>query len=408
MLRQHIAADHEYLTKLRRDIHQQPELMYEEVETSARVVKELESIGVQFRAGLAGGTGVLGYIPATGDRKATVALRADMDALPIHEETGLPYSSQTPGKMHACGHDGHTAILVGVARALSKLQNRDNDVLLVFQPAEEGGAGGRRMCEDGVLDGSVIGTPADVIYGLHGWPENQQGKFFWKVGPMMAATDQFTVKIHGKGGHAAAPHSTRDPIVAISQIVTALQTIASRNTNPLDSIVVTVGALNGGSAFNVIPESMTLMGTMRTLLPETRVAGKNRFYEIVEGIASSMGCEAEIKWNEGYPVTANDEEATKRFIHLAEQKFGSHRVEELHAPVMGGEDFSFYGAHVPASFYFVGLQREGDSNPALVHTPQFDFNDAVIPDCVEMMCTLALEPVNLPSDRSNREPVASR
>jgi len=391
MLRKRIDEDANYLTELRHDIHKCPELMYEEVQTSKRVQAELSEVGVQFVGGLAKGTGVLGYLPATQPSGRTIALRADMDALPIHEETNLPYASQTPGKMHACGHDGHTAILVGVARALVREESRPNDVLFVFQPAEEGGAGGQAMCQDGVLEGRVIGTPADMIYGLHGWPEEAQGEIYWKVGPMMAATNQFTINVYGKGGHAAAPHSTIDPIVAAAQMVTSLQSIASRNVNPLDSIVVSVTTFNGGTAFNVIPEQVKLTGTMRTLLPETRSFGKERIYSIVEGTAAAMGCRVEIEWTEGYPVTANEAGATENVKRVAASVIGADRVKELAAPVMGGEDFSFYGEHVPAAFYFMGLRKPGVDEAPSVHTPRFDFNDAVIPDCVEVMCRLALD-----------------
>lgn len=391
MLRNRIDGDAEYLASLRHDIHKHPEVMYEEVETSKRVQSELKNIGVEFVAGLAKGTGVLGFLPATQPGGKTVALRADMDALPIHEETGLPYASQIPGKMHACGHDGHTAILVGIARALAKEENRPNDVLFLFQPAEEGGAGGKAMCEDGCLHGKVIGTSADIIYGLHGWPEEAQGELFWRVGPMMAATNQFTIKILGRGGHAAAPHATVDPIVAASHLVTSLQSIASRNVNPLDSIVVSVTTFNAGSAFNVIPEEATIKGTMRTLLPETREFGKERIYAIAEGVAAAMGCRVEIDWTEGYPVTANEEGATENVKRIGSSVLGSEKVKQLAAPVMGGEDFSFYGEHIPAAFYFMGLRKPGVDEMPSVHTPRFDFNDAVIPDCVEMMCRLALD-----------------
>lgn len=391
MLRQRIDGDAGYLAELRHDIHRCPELMYEEVQTSGRVQTELAKVGVEFKAGLAKGTGVLGYLPATKPGGKTVALRADMDALPIHEETGLPYASETPGKMHACGHDGHTAILVGVARALVQEPERQNDVLFVFQPAEEGGAGGRAMCEDGVLDGKVLGGKADVIYGLHGWPEEPVGEVRWKVGPMMAATNQFIIQIHGKGGHAAAPHTTVDPVVTAAQIVTALQSIGSRNVDPLDAIVVSVTSVHGGTAFNVIPELVELRGTMRTLLPETRVLGKERIFAISEGIGAAMGCRVEIEWREGYPVTANEAGATDDVRRVASAVVGEGKVAELSAPVMGGEDFSFYGERIPAAFYFVGLRPEGVDEMPSVHTPRFDFNDAVIPDCVEIMSRLALE-----------------
>ncbi len=395
-LRSRIESDLSRVVAFRRDLHQHPELMYQEVRTSQQVEKFVGECGLEMQTGLAGGTGVLGYLPATHwtEDSKTVALRADMDALPIHEETGLEYSSSTDGVMHACGHDGHTAILAGVARALMGETQRMNDVLFLFQPAEEGGAGGKRMVEDGCLDGKLLGKKADVIYGLHGWPSEDTGEFFVCNGPMMAATDSFEVKVLGAGGHAAVPQLATDPIVASAQIVTAIQTIASRNVDPLDAIVFSVTAIHGGMAFNVIPEDVTLRGTMRTLLPETRELGKRRFFEIVEGVAQALGCRVEIDWHEGYPVTANDVWSTDRLRQIAKSVHGADRVNELAKPVMGGEDFSYYGEVCPASFYFVGLKREGDSAPAMVHTPRFDFNDAVIADCVELMSELALQPVN--------------
>lgn len=391
-LRSTIDADHSYLTQFRHDLHTHPELMYEEVRTSERVRNELSNVGIEFVGGLAGGTGVVGWLPSTGDsaNAMTIALRADMDALPIFEETGVPYASQTQGKMHACGHDGHTTILLGAARALKATQQRDNNVLFVFQPAEEGGAGADRLVKEGVLDGSVIGRPVDAIYGLHGNPWINAGDFSVRNGPMMAATDDIGATITGLGGHAAMPDRTADPVVAIAHIITALQSIASRNVSPLDSIVFSVTTLTAGHANNVIPDKTSFTGTMRTLQPETRVLGKQRFYEVVEGIAAAMGCKAEVYWHEGYPVTVNNVEATDRLRRIAAGVVGDRLSEEPH-PTMGGEDFSFYGYKVPACFYYAGLRRPGDENPAGLHTPRFDFNDAVIPDCVQMMCALALD-----------------
>ncbi len=391
--RSRIAEDYEFLKEFRHDLHQHPELMFQEVRTSKCVVAALEAAGIEYQAGLAGGTGVLGFLPATEPGGATVALRADMDALPIHEETGLPYQSKTPGVMHACGHDGHTTILVGTVRNLCQTPSRKNNVLFIFQPAEEGGAGGEKMCEDGVLDGSIFPCKVDVAYGLHGWPSAPEGLILAKDGPMMAATDGFRVRIHGHGGHAAAPHTTRDPVVAMAQIVTAIQSIASRNIDPLDSIVFTIAAVHGGEAQNVIPEVVELRGTMRTLRAETRVFGEERFFEIVQGIATAMGTRSEIDWYPGYPVTANDPWATERFRMIARNVVGDDRVVEQPVPVMGGEDFAYYGLAVPASFFFVGMRRFDQEEAPSVHTPRFDFNDAVIPDCVAIMSQLALDPV---------------
>ncbi len=367
--------------------------MYKEVWTSARVLQEISNLGAQNVHGLAGGTGIIAFLPATKPGGRTVALRADMDALPIHEETGLPYASETAGQMHACGHDGHTTILVGALRALFYEPDRQNDVLFLFQPAEEGGAGADRLCSEGALDGTVIGSKVDVIYGLHGNPWIEQGKFSVREGPMLAATDEFHVTISGQGGHAAMPHRTVDPVQALVQTVSALQNIASRKVSPLDSIVLSVTTLGAGTAHNVIPDKTTFGGTMRTLLPETRKLGKSQFHDIVHGVSQALGCRAEVDWHTGYPVTKNDPWATQRYWGIARQLFGDRVFEEAE-PTMGGEDFSFYGKHVPACFYYAGLKREGDENPAGLHTPRFDFNDAVIPDCVEMMCRLALAPVN--------------
>lgn len=396
-LRSRIDADLDRLIGLRRSIHENPELMYEEHETAKRVVGELDEVGVKNKPGLAGGTGVLGYLPASqGEESApTVALRADMDALPILEETGVSYASKTEGKMHACGHDGHTTILVGAMRALAQAE-RPNNVLFVFQPAEEGGAGGRRMCEDGALDGSVLGRPADVIYGLHGWPARQQGAFSSKVGALMASTDQFFVTIKGRGGHAAVPESTADPVIAVAQLINALQTIISRNTSPNEAAVLTVATLEAGTATNIIPETAKFSGTVRTVDPDVRTRTKKRFHEVVHSLCDALGVKADIRWEEGYPVTMNDDWATSRFFEIANNAMGAGRVSVEPHPKMGAEDFSFYGHYVPACFYFVGLQRPGEENPAGLHTPQFDFNEAVIPDCVEMMCRLALAPVSRP------------
>jgi amidohydrolase len=392
-LRDRIAAEHGNLTELRHDLHRHPELMYQEHRTSEVVQRELKAAGVEFKPGMALGTGVLGFIPATEAGAKTVALRADMDALPILEETGLPYASVNEGVMHACGHDGHTTILIGAARALANESLRRNNVLLIFQPAEEGGAGGRRMCEEGALDGRVFPAKADIAYGLHGWPTGRENVFGVKNGAMLAATDQFVVTVASAGGHAAAPHLTSDTIVTASQIVGALQTIASRNIVATEGFILTVTYVRGGTALNVIPSKVEMGGTMRTLTPESRVKGKERFFEIVQGVGRSLGVEVDIQWEEGYPVTFNDAWATDRYRKIARSVIGEERMQEESAPVMGGEDFSFYGQHVPACFFFVGLCPPDKERVAPVHTPMFDFNDKVIPDAVETMCRLALDPV---------------
>lgn len=394
-LRQRIEADSGFLFGFRHDLHQHPELMFQERRTSQKVQEALTAAGIEFVAGLAKGTGVLGWIPPTEPGGHTIALRADMDALPILEETGLDYASQTPGCMHACGHDGHTTILLGAARALAAEPVRRNGVLLVFQPAEEGGAGGNEMCRDGALDGSRIGSKADVIYGLHGWPARPQGHFSTKSGALMASTNTFSVTLRGRGGHAAAPELSTDPTLCLAHCITAIQGIVSRSVAPVQSAVVSVTMIQGGTVTNVIPEHVWFSGTVRTLDETVRGEVLARFDEVVQGVASAFRCQAEIQWEEGYPVTFNDDWATDRWFRLAPEVFGPERVSLEPYPKLGAEDFSYYGHHVPACFYFVGLAREGETDPPGLHTPRFDFNDGVIVDCVEMMCRLALAPLDL-------------
>jgi amidohydrolase len=386
------------LVAFRHDLHRHPELSYQERRTSARVCEELEKLGIPYKAGLAKGTGVVAHLPGTGGstKSATaVALRADLDALPISECTGRPYASETPGVMHACGHDGHTAILLGAARVLSKLDHRPNPVTFIFQPAEEGGAGGERMCDDGCLlgdEGGGIGARVGRIFGLHGWPNVPLGTIATRPGPLLAATDDFTVRVRGVGGHAAYPHLAADPIVAAAHTVTALQTIASRNVGPTDSVIVTIGRISGGTANNVIPTSVEFIGTVRTLRAETRRLARERFYRIVEQTASAFGCRAEIEWEEGYPVTHNDPALTEHFLSVAREAFGHDSVTLVEHPSLGGEDFSYYGRHVPACFYMLGLLPPGQ-DPATtpkLHQAEFDFNDDAIPTGVELMCRLAL------------------
>ena len=376
-------------TAIRHDLHQHPEVMYTEVRTCKKVCEELEAIGVDHVKGLAGGTGVVAYLPATEDGGRTIGLRADMDALPIEEATGVPYSSVNKGVMHACGHDGHTAVLLGAARVLKASPLRRNNVIFVFQPAEEGGAGGRRMCEDGAIDGTRIGTKVDEMYGLHGWSELELGKLSTRNGPLLAATDEFDVTVRGAGGHAAYPHRGVDPVLVSAQIVSALQSVASRRVGPLDSVVVTVASIHAGHAHNVIPDEAQFRGTIRTLLPETRAQAQEEFRRITTGVASAMGASAEIAWHDGYPVTFNHDGPTERFRTIARAAIGEARVIDEPHPTMGGEDFSYYGAHAPACFYLLGLAPKGQRYPR-VHTPRFDFNDDAIPLGIEMMVRLGL------------------
>ncbi|MFG0294104.1 MAG: M20 family metallopeptidase, partial [Phycisphaerales bacterium JB050] len=378
--------------EFRHDLHRHPELMFEESRTAQRVATCLDELAIAYVSGLAPdapgkrGTGIVAYLPATVDdpeNAPTIGLRADMDALPILEATDLPYSSTTPGVMHACGHDGHTTILLTAARLLSTTEKRPNNIVFCFQPAEEGGAGGEKMCADGALDGSAlqkahgIGTKVDMMFGLHGWPEFELGKIATRTGPLLAATDEFEVIVRGRGGHAAQPERSIDPVVVAAHIVTALQTIASRRTEPNDAVVVTVGSIHAGEAHNVIPDTAELRGTIRTLLPETRTMAEQEFRRITQSIAAAFGADAEIQWHAGYPVTFNDPQATEHFRSVARSVLGekadTHLIEK-DKPTMGGEDFAFMLEERPGAFIFVG---QGDG--AGQHHPEYDFNDDNIP-----------------------------
>lgn len=387
------------ITKIRRDLHAHPEILFTEERTSQVVQEELGKLGIVHKTHMGGrepntGFGVVAHIPATVDNPGDcIGLRADMDALPIPEESDIAHKSTTPGKMHACGHDGHTSILIGVARVLMQLEHRPNPVTLVFQPAEEGGGGGDKMCRDGALDGDEangFGPQIARMYGLHGWPDFPLGTVATKKGALLAATDTFDITLKGVQGHAAYPHLCVDPVVAASHIITMAQSIASRTTRPTDSVVVTFGSVHAGSAYNVIPETCTLKGTIRTLDMDTRATTKDRFFEIVEQGAKAMGCDASIQWNDGYPVTKNDDAEADRIAQIADEAELATNFEWVPEPGMGGEDFSYYALRVPSCFYLIGLSEPGrDPYPGL-HTPSFDFNDRAIPVGMEMMCRLAL------------------
>lgn len=391
-LREAIRDSHAVDVEIRRDLHRYPELGYKETRTSGVVRRQLSDLPLQVKGDLAGGTGVLAYLPATSnpDSARTVALRADMDALPILEETDVAYRSENPGVMHACGHDGHTTILLATARTLAQTTERPNNVLFVFQPAEEGGAGGNRMCQDGVLTGGVLGKPADVIYGLHGNPWLRLGHVSTRTGPLMASATELHIRVEGKGSHAAYPHHGIDPVVIASYIVTALQTVASRSVDPLDSVVVTIGKVLAGVAHNVIPDSAELIGTLRTLRDETFELATRRIDEIVRNTAAAFGATASVTFSGTYPVTFNHAEPTDRFRTLAREVLGTEFVHEEEVPSMGAEDFSFYGRQVPACFFFLGLRGPDQESYPNLHSPRFDFNDAAIPTGVEAMCELAL------------------
>ncbi|MGD9690325.1 MAG: M20 family metallopeptidase [Phycisphaerales bacterium] len=394
-----IHAELAELRAVRHDLHAHPELAYQERRTSGVVRRELDRLGIAYAADLAGGTGVVAHLPATGEgaagakagaaRKA-VALRADMDALPIQEQTGLAYRSTTPGVMHACGHDGHTAMLLGAARVLARLP-RPRGVTLLFQPAEEGGAGAAKLCEAGALDGTLIGPPVERVFGLHGWPDMTLGHVGTKPGPLLASTDEIRCTIRGVQSHAAYPHYSRDTIVAAAHCITAVQTVVSRNVGPLESVVVSIGRIEGGTANNILPEAVTFTGTIRALTPRTRELAKTRVREVIEGTAAALGCTAELELNDGYPVTFNDPALTARWFDVARAALGGERVESVPTPVMGGEDFSFYAQRVPGVFFCLGLRPAGRATYPTLHQPDFDFNDDAMPVGIEMLCRLALD-----------------
>ena len=316
-----------------------------------------------------------------------------MDALPIVEQTGVPYASKTPGVMHACGHDGHTTVLLGAARVLAQMEHRPSPVVFCFQPAEEGGGGGNRLCQDGAMSGAITGVKVGRMFGLHCWPELDLGVVGTRPGPLLASTDEIRVTIKGVQSHGAYPHYSRDTIVTAAQCINLLQTVVSRNVDPLQACVVTIGKIEGGTATNIIPERTSFIGTIRALTPEVRALARERVRTICEQTAAAMGCTAEVELNEGYPVTFNDPALTERFMAVARGALGAERVQTLANPVMGGEDFSYYGKHAPAVFFCLGMKPKERATYPTVHQPDFDFNDDALPVGVEMFCRLAVSGV---------------
>ncbi|RYE33799.1 MAG: amidohydrolase [Hyphomicrobiales bacterium] len=375
-----IAALTPEITAIRRDIHRHPELMYDVHRTAGLVADKLREWGVDEVATGVGQTGVVGIIKGKGQNSGRViAMRADMDALPIHEETNLEHRSTVPGKMHACGHDGHTAMLLGAAKYLTETRDFDGTAVLIFQPAEEGGAGAKAMIDDGLITRFGI----QEVYGMHNKPGVPVGKFEIRKGPAMAAADRIHLKIEGLGGHAAAPHRVNDPIVASCALVSALQTVSSRNADPLDSIVVSVTALTAGEAFNVIPQTAEIKGSVRTLTPEMRELAQKRITEIVEGVMKAFGMKYELEYHLGYPVTFNHAGQTDFATSVTKEAFGSDAIDTNVPPTMGSEDFSYMLEERPGAFINIG---NGDS--AGLHNPAYEFNDAAIPVGVNYWASL--------------------
>jgi amidohydrolase len=356
----------------RRDIHQHPELLYDVHRTAAFVAERLREFGCDEVATGLGRTGVVGVIrgrkPAgNGDIKG-IGLRADMDALPIEEATNLPYASRTAGKMHACGHDGHTAMLLGAARYLAETRNFAGDAVVIFQPAEEGGAGAAAMIRDGLMDR----FPIDQVYGMHNGPGIPIGSFAIRSGPIMAATDAIDIRIEGLGGHAARPHICIDTVLAGAQLITALQSIVSRSVDPLEAAVISICEFHAGNARNVIPQTAELKGTVRTLTAAMRKLVEKRVHEVVAGVAQMTGTQIDLTYERGYPVVVNHASQTDFATQVAKEIAGDANVREM-APMMGAEDFAYMLEQRPGAFIFCG---NGDS--AGLHHPAYNFNDDAI------------------------------
>jgi hippurate hydrolase len=370
-----VADLHDQIKTWRRDFHAHPELLYDVHRTAAAVAEKLKAFGCDEVVTGLGRTGVVGVIhggtPAGGKTIGKViGLRADMDALPILEANDLPYKSTVPGKMHACGHDGHTAMLLGAARYLAETRNFAGSAVLIFQPAEEGGAGGKAMVEDGLMERFRI----EQVYGMHNQPGLAVGEFAIRPGPMMAAADRVTIDIEGLGGHAARPHFTVDPILIGAHIINQVQSIVARNVDPLQAAVISICVFQAGTADNIIPQTAQLRGTARSFAPQVRDLLEKRLHEVVEGTARAHGAKATLTYKRDYPVTKNHERETAFAAAVAAQVVGSERVDADVAPVMGAEDFSFMLEARPGAFIFVG---NGDT--AGLHHPAYDFNDEAIP-----------------------------
>jgi len=365
-----VAAMQQELTELRRDLHAHPELLYEVHRTAGIVAEKLKAFGCDEVVPGIGRTGVVGVIRGrTNSSGKVVGLRADMDALPIQEATGAPYASTVPGRMHACGHDGHTTMLLGAARYLCETRNFDGTVVVIFQPAEEGGAGAKAMIEDGLLDRFGI----QEVYGIHNQPGLPVGSFALRPGPLMASSDRVYITIDGIGGHAAKPHQCVDTVLVGSHVITALQSIVSRNLDPLEAGVVSICMFHAGDAQNVIPAQAKLTGTARSLKPEVRDILETKIVEVVQSTAAAFGARAEVIYRRDYPVTRNHEQQAKFAAAVAAEVAGQDKVDFAIPPVMGGEDFSFMLEARPGAFIFMG---NGDS--AGLHHPAYDFNDEAI------------------------------
>jgi amidohydrolase len=380
-IRQHMAQLQSEWIALRHDLHAHPELAFEEHRTAGVVAEWLSRYGLEVRTGVAN-TGVVGTLRGEAGEGLVVGFRADMDALPIEEQNDLPYRSRHPGKMHACGHDGHTTILLGAAAVLSRLRAQlRGTVRFYFQPAEESVSGAKAMLAEGVLQE----MPPRWVVALHGRPGLPLGSVGIRAGAMMASADTFDIRLKGRGGHAALPHLTDDPIVAGAQLVQAMQTLVSRESAPADPVVLSITQFHAGNTYNVLPEEAHLAGTVRCLREATRGRVRQRMQQVLEAIAQTWHLEGRFDWHEGVPALWNNEEVTSRIAQVAERAFGKERVIWLEHPLMGAEDFAYFAQAVPSAMFFLGLGEVADW-----HTACFDFPDEAIAPGVEMFVRLAL------------------
>ena len=363
---------HDEMTIWRRDIHQHPELAFEETRTSDFVAEKLKEFGIETHRGMAK-TGVVGTIK--NGEGPSIGLRADLDALPLDEKNTFEYASANHGKMHACGHDGHTTMLLGAAKYLAKSKNFRGTVHFIFQPAEEGGGGGDIMVKEGLFEKFHV----DSVYGMHNWVGLEAGHFGVGAGPIMAAADTFDLIINGKGGHAAMPHQCIDPIIVASQVLTALQSISSRNTHPVDSLVISVTQIHAGDAYNIIPDTVKMHGTVRTFLPETRDEIPSKMLKVSEGVCNAMGASCELNYIHGYPATVNSITETDISAKAAIDLVGEDKVVRNPTPSMASEDFSYMLQARPGCYVWLGIGTVEDKNRFSLHSSNYDFNDHVLP-----------------------------
>ena len=365
-----VADLHDEITEWRRDLHAHPELQYDVHRTAGSVSERLKSFGCDDVVTGLGRTGVVGVIRGRKPGAKVIGMRADMDALPIEEATTVAYKSTVPGKMHACGHDGHTAMLLGAAKYLAETRNFAGTAVVIFQPAEEGGAGARAMMDDGLFDRFGI----EEVFGMHNYPGMPIGQFAIRSGPMMASTDTIGIDLEGVGGHAAWPHFGVDTVLVGAQIVNQLQSIVARNVDPLQAAVISICTFQAGNADNVIPQQAKLRGTARALSPKVRDLLQKRVREVVEGTARAYGAKAELTYTTGYPVLVNEEHKTAFAAGVAREVAGKDKVNTDCAPLMGAEDFAFMLQERPGAFIYIG-----NGNSAQLHNPAYDFNDEAIP-----------------------------